>query len=77
MSSTVAVLHVGAMHEGVHQQALRIDEDMAFLAFDLLARVIAVRIAASPPFSAAFTLWLSMMAAVADASRPACSRHST
>jgi hypothetical protein len=25
------------MHDGVHQEALRIDEDMPLLAFDLLA----------------------------------------
>ena len=30
---------------------------------------------ADPPFSALFTLWLSMMAAVGLASRCACSRH--
>ena len=75
--AAVAILNVGAMHDGVHQQALRIDEDMPLLAFDLLARIIAVRIDAAPPFSALFTLWLSMMAAVGDASRPACSRHWT
>jgi transposase len=31
----------------------------------------------APPFSAPFTLWLSMIAAVGLASRPACSRHCT
>jgi len=33
-----------------------IDEDMALLAFDLFSRVVAVRIDATPPFSALFTL---------------------
>jgi hypothetical protein len=35
-----------------------------FLALDLLARIIAMRIDPGPPLSALFTLWLSMMAAV-------------
>lgn len=42
---------------------------MSLLAFDLLARVIAMGIDAAPPFSALFTLWLSMTAAVGLASR--------
>jgi hypothetical protein len=33
---------------------------MALLAFDLLASIIAARIDVAPPFSALFTLWLSM-----------------
>ena len=36
----------------MHQQALGVDEDMPLLAFDLLARVIAVRIDAAPFFPA-------------------------
>jgi len=75
--AAVAILNVGPMHDGVHQQALRVDEDMALFAFDLFARVEAVRIDAGPPFSALFTLWLSMMAAVGEVSRSARSRHST
>jgi hypothetical protein len=63
------------MHECVHQEALRIDEDVPLLAVDLLARIVAMRIDAGPPFSALFTLWLSMTAAVGDAARPACSRQ--
>ena len=73
----VAILNVGRMNDGVQQQALRVYQDMALLALDLLARVIAVRIDRGPPFSAALTLWLSMIAAVGLASRPACSRHFT
>jgi hypothetical protein len=42
---------------------------------DFLAGVVTRRIDAGPPFSALFTLWLSMMAAVGLASRCACSRH--
>jgi hypothetical protein len=58
----------------MHQQALRIDEDVAFLALDLFAGVVPRRIV-GPPFSALLTLWLSMIAAVGLASREARSRH--
>jgi len=44
------------MHQGVQQQALGVDEDMAFLAFDLLARIEAERVDLRPPFSAPLTL---------------------
>ena len=74
--ATIAILDVRGMHDGVHQQALRVDENVPLLALDLLARIISMRIV-RPPFSALFTLWLSMIAAVGDASRPALSRHST
>ena len=74
--ATIAILDVGGMHNGVHQQALRVDENVPLLALDLLARIISMGIV-SPPFSALFTLWLSMIAALGDASRPALSRHST
>ena len=74
--AAIAVLDVGSMHDGVHQEAFRIDENVALLALDFLARIIAMGVV-SPPFSALFTLWLSMMAAVGDASRSALSRHST
>src|SRR5262245_10037576 len=52
------------MNDGVQQQTQRVYENMALLALDLFARVIAMRIDAAPPFSALFTLWLSTMAAV-------------
>ena len=73
--AAVAILDVGGMNDGVQQQAQRVYENMALLALDLLARIIAMRIDAGPPFSALFTLWLSMMAAVGLASRSPCSRH--
>ena len=38
--AAVAVLNIGAMHDGVHQEALRVDENMPLLAFDLLARIV-------------------------------------
>jgi hypothetical protein len=72
----VAVLHVGRMHLHAQQQAERVDEEMALLALDLLAGVIARRIDLRPPFSAPLTLCESMMATVGLASRPSHSRSS-
>ena len=74
--AAIAVLNAGGMNDGMEQQTQRIYQNMALLALDLLARIIAMRIDAGPPFSALFTLWLSMMAAVGLASRAAFSRHS-
>ena len=75
--AAVAVLDAGGVDDRLHQQALGVDKDMTLLALDLLAGVVARRVDAAPPFSAPLTLWLSMIAAVGLASRPACSRHST
>jgi hypothetical protein len=75
--AAVAILDIGGVNDGVEQQTQRIYENMALLAFDLLARIIAMRIDTGPPFSALLTLWLSMMAAVGLASRSPCLRHST
>ena len=75
--AAVAVLDVGGVDGRMHQQALRIDEDVALFAHDLLAGVVTRRIDAGPPFSALLTLWLSMIAAVGLASRAAASRHFT
>ena len=76
-TAAIAVLNAGRMNERVNQQALRIDENVPLLALDLLSRVVTGRIDRRPPFSALFTLWLSMIAAVGLASREACSRHFT
>jgi hypothetical protein len=65
------------MNDGVQQQTQRVDQNVTLLALDFLACIIARRIDARPPFSALFTLWLSMMAAVGLASRSACSRQAT
>jgi len=75
--AAVAILDVSGMNDGVQQQTQRIYQNVALLALDLFARIIAMRIDADPPFSALFTLWLSMMAAVGLASRSACSRQAT
>ena len=55
-NAAIAVLDIGWMHDGVHQQAYRVDKDVALLTFDLLTRIVARRIDAAPPFSAPFTL---------------------
>ena len=75
--AAVAVLDVGCGDQAAQQQALGVDQDVALLALDQLARIEARRIDARPPFSALFTLWLSMMQAVGLASRSAFSRHWT
>jgi hypothetical protein len=59
----------------MHQQTLCVDQDVSLLAFDLFACIIAVRVNIGPPFSALFTLWLSIMQAVGLASRSNASRH--
>ena len=56
---------------------VKLEKDVALFAFGFLPRVIAARIDAAPPFSALFTLWLSMIAAVGLTARPAFSRHFT
>lgn len=76
-NSAVAILDVRRMDQGVQQQAYRVDQDMSLLALDLLACIIAGWIDRGPPFSALFTLWLSMTHAVGLASRSTCSRHFT
>jgi hypothetical protein len=58
----------------VEDQTEGIDKQVAFLAFDFLARVIARRVDARPPFSALFTLWLSITPALGEAARPSNSR---
>ena len=75
--TAVAILDIGGMNDGVEQQTQRIYENVALLALDLLARIIAMRIDAGPPFSALFTLWLSMIAAVGLVSRSSFSRQAT
>ena len=75
--TAIAVLHVGGGDQGVQQQPELVDQDVSFLALDQLAGIETMRIDRRPPFSALFTLWLSMMQAVGLASRAACSRHFT
>jgi hypothetical protein len=70
----IAVLQVGRVDDDGEDQAEGVDEQMALLAFDLLARVIARRVDARPPFSAPFTLWLSITPALGLAARLSRSR---
>jgi hypothetical protein len=65
------------VYDGVDQQAFGVDENMPLLALDLLSRIVTQRINPGPPFSALFTLWLSMMAAVGLVSLETASRHFT
>jgi len=71
----IAVLDAGRDRLDAKQQPYRIGKRVAFDAFDFLARVIANRIPAAPPFSVAFTACVSMIAAVGEASRPSASRQ--
>ena len=68
--------NVCCVDDGMHQQALGIDQDVALLALDLLPGIVTMWVR-EPPFSVLLTLWLSMIATVGLASRPACSRHCT
>jgi len=61
------------MHHDGEDQADGVDNDMSLAAVDFLARVVA----ADPPFSVVLTLWLSMIAALGVASRPAATRTSS
>ena len=72
--SAISVLQVGRVDGDCEDQAEGVDEEMALLAFDLLARVIARRVDARPPFSAPFTLWLSITPALGEVVRPSRSR---
>jgi hypothetical protein len=63
------------MNNGLYQKTLGVDDDVALLALDFLAAVVARRVDVRLPFSALFTLRLSIIPAVGPASRPACSRH--
>ena len=54
--ATIAVLNAGGMDDGVQQQTQRVDENIPLLALDQFACIEPVRIDASPPFSALFTL---------------------
>ena len=72
----VPVLQVGRVHRDRQDQTEGIDEQMALLALDFLARVIAGGVDAGPPFSAPFTLWLSITPALGLASRSSRSRLS-
>jgi len=74
---SVSILYVGRVDAHRQEQAQRVGQDVALAASDLLARIIAGRVERSPPLRAPLAVWLSMIAVVGLASRPACSRVST
>jgi hypothetical protein len=67
ISRSVAVLNAGGMNDHGQQQSQCIHNHVTLAPAYFLARIIA---AARPPFSVVFTLWLSMIAALGDVSRP-------
>jgi hypothetical protein len=73
----IPILHARGMHGDGQEQAERVGQDVALAAKDLLARVIPGRVERGPPLRAPRTVWLSMIAVVGLASRPAFSRTST
>ena len=75
--SPIAILHVGGMHDDGEQHADGVGQQVALAACDLLARAVTGRIERRAPFCAPFAVWLSMIAVVGLASRPACSRTAT
>ena len=68
--AAISVLNVGRMNDQGHDQADRIDDQMALAAKDFLAGIVP----AVPPFSAVFTDWLSMMPTLGVGLRPALRR---
>jgi hypothetical protein len=48
--AAIAILDVRSVHDGMHQEALRVDENVALLTLDLLARIIAMRVDTRPLF---------------------------
>jgi hypothetical protein len=69
-----AVANVSGMNDDGQDEAERVDENMPFVASDLLARIIALGIDRGLPYCAALALWPSMIAALALGARPLRSR---
>jgi hypothetical protein len=62
--TTIPVLNIRPVNHGMQHQAERINKDVAFLSLDFLAAFVTRRVNRGPPFSALFTLWRSMTAAL-------------
>ncbi len=71
----VAILNRSRVDDDPQHQAKLVDQKVTLDPFGCLASVIADRVSPRPPFSADFTLWLSMIAALGLASRPASLRR--
>ena len=52
----VAILNIGGMNGNAQQETKRIDEDVSLAPRDFLARIVALCIDKSPPFSAPLAL---------------------
>ena len=70
--SAISVLDPCRMDHHDQQETEDIDHDVALAPTDALAAVIA----AGPPFSVVFTVWLSMIPALGSRVRPEASRRS-
>ena len=77
MESTITILNVGRMNDDIQQEPQRVDQDVPFATFDLLARVVARRIEPRPPFCEPLAVCELIMATVGLGSRPSCSRTAT
>jgi len=69
----IPILHVGRVDDQRDDKAKRVDDDMALSPLDFLARIVT----SFAPFSAVFTDWLSMMAALGVGLRPSNCRTRT
>jgi hypothetical protein len=67
---SLGVLEISGMNHYHQQQSQGVHYDMALVASDLLACIVAPR----PPFSVVLTVWLSMMAALGVGSLPSAAR---
>jgi hypothetical protein len=66
IDGAIAILDVGGVDHQAHQVALRVGNDVALTAFDLLAGVISPW----PPLSVVFTDWLSITPALGSPGAP-------
>lgn len=73
----VPILNARRVNDDREEEPEGVGQDVALAAENLLARVIAGRVERGPPLRAPLALWLSMIAVVGLASRPAVSRTST
>ena len=73
----IPVLHAGRMDADGQHKAECVRQDVTLATQHLLASVIAGWVERGPPLTAPFALWLSMIAVVGLAARPAFSRTST
>ncbi len=74
---SVSILNARRVDDNREKKPKGIRQDVALAANNLLARIIAGRVERGPPLRAPRTVWLSMIAVVGLACRPAVSRVST